>query len=300
MFLDDAEIKLCSSIDDVVQNELFTIERGQIPVRTILPVTAGGVRYSKPLADANYFAIFSYESGRADRINKKKRIFIYDLQNKSHAAGKIEKDGTCEGIDLAGMLGDKEETNFQVYKNEDKFIVMFSMNLEVNRQNITITDSDGNRHNRIIAPLSNIGYAQNMKSEFYMLYDKEGNQCWKNKVNGNDWFLLQSSMQPNVPVFLYAAAIRDHGMGGGNNVKSYIGIAAVDKTTGRKRFQKTVPYTNRTGNLLFTKLNVDHEKQEIKLHGSAEQIITIKFEDDNTENKNKEEKETVQNETIRK
>ncbi|MDR1054231.1 MAG: hypothetical protein LBL39_08645, partial [Planctomycetaceae bacterium] len=249
IFLNDAEIKLCNRIEDVVQNELFTIEKGLIPVRTILPTTTRGNRYSKPLADAGYFAIFANEAGRADRTNKKKRIFIYDLQNKSYAAGKIENNGTCEGIDLAGMLGDKEETNFQVYKNDDKFIVMFGINSEVNRQNVTITNSDGNRHNRIIMPLSNIGYAQNVRTEFYMLYDKDGNQCWKNKVNGNDWFLLQNSMQPNVPVFLYAAAIRDHGIGGGNNVKSYIGIAAVDKTTGRKRFQKTIPYTNRTGNL---------------------------------------------------
>ncbi|MDR1477768.1 MAG: PQQ-binding-like beta-propeller repeat protein [Planctomycetaceae bacterium] len=294
MFLDDTEIKLCRDIKDVVQNELFTIEKGQIPVRAILPPTIQSSKYSKPLADERYFAVFAPENFRTTHKTQK-RIFIYDLQNKSYAMGKTENDGTCAGVDLSRVLKNRNETNFQVYKTDDeKFIVLFNVNSETNRQNTNITDDAGEQYGRNIMPLSVADYAQNMRTEIYMLFDKAGNQCWKNTVNGHEWFLLQGSMQSNVPVFLYAANIRDQGITG-KGIKTYIGIAAIDKTTGRKMPQKIVPYTNRTGNMLMTRLDVDDKKQEIKIHvNNAGQIITINFNNKNPEENKEKQKEKIE------
>jgi outer membrane protein assembly factor BamB len=282
IFLDDGAVRLCDNFNGAVQNELVKIAPDAIPTRVIWQPSENNWKI-KQMENLQYVAISA-------RKNNEQRLFIYDTKNKTFVTGENESNGTCNGINLLNAFGIAHNNNmldFQVSKNNDNFLVTFVTNATYgNRQSMRITDNDGQEYTRQCSPLMSIN-SQN-GTEFFMLFDKKGNQCWKESISSNEWFLIADSLSDNVPVILYAAIIRDNAINS-SKYRSYIGVTAIDKNTGRKRFRKILPYDVRSGNMQMLKLEVDKDSRELKLI-CPDRIIAIKFEDELKEkNKTKDE-----------
>ncbi|MDR2761314.1 MAG: PQQ-binding-like beta-propeller repeat protein [Planctomycetaceae bacterium] len=282
MFLDNDNIEKCDNVELADQNKLFRIEPKMIPARMIsAPQSSNIVSMITPLDDMRYISFVTQNSTNVNSSNKEGgRLFIYDMQNKVYAIGKPDGKGIYRGVNLSRVFNNSGNiTGFQVFQHEDGFIMMTNSNNANARMNgmngqrmWMVTDSDGVKYNRNFSPLQ----AGHYLSEVFMLFDKDGNQGWKESVNANEWYLLPDSTASNVPVFLYAAMVRDQDIQGSHS-RMFIGITAIDKATGRKRFRKLLPYKG--GNTQFTNFLVDQEEHEIKLI-FTDRTITIKFEEE--------------------
>jgi hypothetical protein len=281
IFRDDVDIKLCES-GNFVQNELCRIAAETLPVRMISPTgTDNMIRMVKPLDDLRYISFWvTSPSNGVVNLGGLKNLLIYDLQNKSYEVGKVE-DGICGGIDLSMAFNDVDIANIQVFRCADKFLVQVSSNSTMHRQFKVITDKDGIKYNSHILPLltnTHGGNAQrNTVMDFFMLFDKNGERCWRERVSGNEWYLVTESMAAEVPVLIFSAIVRENEVNGARN-KSYLGITVIDKMTGRKRCKKLIQDARiGNGNTQLIKFTTDKDENEIKLQCN-DRIITIKFE----------------------
>ncbi|MDR1484554.1 MAG: PQQ-binding-like beta-propeller repeat protein [Planctomycetaceae bacterium] len=283
IFLDTGNIKLCD-FNKVVQNELCVVESGTLPVRVIFSSVSGGViKLIKHTSDVRYVSFLIDYQRNIDGVlgvggsgSVVKNLFVYDLQNTSYATGNVDRNGIFKGMELTGMFSGNEVTDFQIDCRGDKFMALLVGNTSVNRQ-ATITEENGEKYSRNITPLVVSGSPYNYGlSESFMLFNGEGEQCWRESVNMNEWFFVRESLSGNVPVLLFAAVIRDQEINGAKN-RMYLGINAIDKATGRKRARKLIPIVGNS-NIQLVKLTTNQEENEIKLQ-CVDRTITIKFEE---------------------
>jgi hypothetical protein len=276
LFLDnDNDIKLCK-YEDAVSNELCrVIDVGTLPVRVIALGDKSTIKMIKHLDNIRYVSIATNNS--TNGTNTFDNLFIYDLQDKSYVASKVI-DGVHGGMNLSNVINDNSNVvDFQVYCNGDKFLVAFFVRTNYNRQSVRVAEEGGDKYTAQARPLYNSGVPlRTMEQESLMLFDKDGERCWRDNVMVSDGFLLQESIWDNVPVLVYASQIQTSGVNSSSRTKLFLGISVVDKISGRQRYKKNI-LVGQTGNIQLVKFTTDKEKNEIKLQ-CIDRMITIKFE----------------------
>jgi predicted DNA binding protein len=280
LFLDNNnDIKLCK-YEDAVQNELCRIvDVGTLPVRVISLGSDKTIKMIKHLDDIRYVSIATNNSvtGTTNRENTFDNLFIYDLKDKSYVASKVVND-IHEGIKLSNMARNNNNiSDFQVYRHGDKFLVVFCVRAHMNNQIVKITDANGAKHNGRVVPIFSNAFPRFTDMEYLMLFDKNGEQCWRDSVLVGDGYLLHELISEDVPVLICASQIHVQVE---NQLKLYLGISIVDKISGRQRYKENIPL-DKTENMRLLKFTIDKENNEIKLHSTFYtfyQTITIKFE----------------------
>lgn len=211
----------------------------------------------RPVLSERFLATVSWET---------KTLQLYDPYAKRDVFGLEGDWGRRSGAKLPDPENKElrwHDCDFDVELFGDKLLVHFTEKRGVDSSQKNVVE-DGVPLQRSCNVVTNVA-CRGIGAGSLMLYDFEGNPCWKEPARVKDWFRLLN-VSDRSPIVLYAVAFSDRERSGTTHFST--GLLGIDKNTGEKRFEKLIPPL-KTQLLQGFRVQIDPKRHEIDFLGQA-------------------------------